>query len=141
MQIRTEIFKDAAGIRLVHQAAFGQRTEADLVEALREDEASLPHYSRVAVTDKGEIVGHVLLSRIYIEDIPSQALVPGGVNAHWPRLGIGPERIRQDIEEAREAGESHRQVLGYDSYYPELELELAVDYGIDSPLSFAPDVV
>ena len=140
MQIRTEIFKDAAGIRLVHQAAFGQRTEADLVEALREDEASLPHYSRVAVTDKGEIVGHVLLSRIYIEDIPSLALAPVGVKPHWQRKGIGSELIRQVIEDAREAGESHIVVLGHDSYYPQFGFERAVDYGIEAPFPVPTDV-
>ncbi|MCT4781293.1 MULTISPECIES: GNAT family N-acetyltransferase [Exiguobacterium] len=139
MQIRTEKFKDAAAIRIVHQAAFGQAAEANLVEALREDEESFPHYSRVAVTDTGEIVGHVLLSRIYIEDIPSLALAPVGVKPVWQRKGIGSELIRQVIEEAREAGELHIVVLGHDSYYPQFGFERAVDYGIEAPFPVPAD--
>ncbi|MER2032756.1 GNAT family N-acetyltransferase, partial [Exiguobacterium indicum] len=94
MIIRKEGFKDAAGIRLVHEAAFEQPNEANLVDALREDEAAQPVFGRVAVTDKGEIVGHVLLSRIHIDDIPSLALAPVGVLPVWQRKGIGSELIR-----------------------------------------------
>ncbi|WP_215083678.1 N-acetyltransferase [Exiguobacterium sp. s78] len=140
MIIRKEGFKDAAGIRLVHEAAFEQPNEANLVDALREDETAQPVFGRVAVTDKGEIVGHVLLSRIHINDIPSLALAPVGVLPVWQRKGIGSELIRQVIEDARDAGESHIIVLGHDSYYPQFGFERAIDYGIEPPFPVPPEV-
>lgn len=140
MIIRQEKFKDAAAIRRVHEAAFEQAAEADLVDALREDDEAAPRFSRVAVADRGEIVGHVLLSRIYIEDVPSLALAPVGVMPVWQRKGIGSELIRQVIEDAREAGEQHIVVLGHDSYYPQFGFERAIDYGIEAPFPVPTEV-
>ncbi len=140
MIIRQEKFKDASAIRRVHEAAFEQAAEADLVDALREDDEAAPRFSRVAVADRGEIVGHVLLSRIYIEDVPSLALAPVGVMPVWQRKGIGSELIRQVIEDAREAGEHHIVVLGHDSYYPQFGFERAIDYGIEAPFPVPAEV-
>ncbi|WP_214892531.1 N-acetyltransferase [Exiguobacterium sp. H66] len=140
MIIRQEKFKDASAIRRVHEAAFEQAAEADLVDALREDDEAAPRFSRVAVADRGEIVGHVLLSRIYIEDVPSLALAPVGVMPVWQRKGIGSELIRQVIEDVREAGEHHIVVLGHDSYYPQFGFERAIDYGIEAPFPVPAEV-
>jgi predicted N-acetyltransferase YhbS len=140
MIIRKEGFKDATGIRLVHEAAFVQPNEANLVDALREEEAAQPVFGRVAVTDQGEIVGHVLFRRIHIDDIPSLAFAPVGVLPAWQRKGIGSELIRKVIEDARDAGQSHIVVLGHDSYYTKCVFERAIDYGIEPPFPVPPQV-
>lgn len=60
MMIRKENRNDAAAIRHVVAAAFGQALEADLVDALRESGDAV--ISLVA-EDACEIVGHVLISK------------------------------------------------------------------------------
>ncbi|WP_114570113.1 GNAT family N-acetyltransferase [Exiguobacterium flavidum] len=140
MQIRPEKFKDAAGIRTVHQSAFGQAAEANLVEAIRESDGYIAEFSLVAVSEQGEIAGHGMLSRITIDGIPSLALAPVGVKPAWQRKGIGGELIRRMIEAATEAGEQHIIVLGHDSYYPQFGFERADRYGIIPPFPVLPEV-
>jgi predicted N-acetyltransferase YhbS len=56
--IRRERLEHIAAIRTVNEAAFGQNTEADIVDALRD--ACLDILS-LAVESDGEIVGHITL--------------------------------------------------------------------------------
>ena len=73
--IRPETPDDAASIDAVTEAAFGQRDEADLVRALREDAAWLPDLSLVAV--EGQlVVGHVALTRATVDGASVLALAP-----------------------------------------------------------------
>jgi hypothetical protein len=63
MLIRHETDSDCQGIRRLNQAAFESDTEADLVDALRE--SGSVEVSLVAEKN-GEIVGHILFSRLPI---------------------------------------------------------------------------
>ena len=60
ISVREERAEDRDAIRRVEEAAFGRAEEADIVDALRGDEAWA--LSLVAELD-GEIVGHLLFSR------------------------------------------------------------------------------
>ncbi len=64
--IRPEAPDDAASIDAVIEAAFGQRDEADLVRALREDAGWLPDLSLVAVEEQ-LVVGHIALTRATVD--------------------------------------------------------------------------
>lgn len=61
MQIRTEKQADKVSVRRVNESAFEETTEADLVDALREQAQSI--ISLVA-DDRGEIVGHIMFSPV-----------------------------------------------------------------------------
>ena len=106
LRILAERPGDAAAIRAVHLAAFAQRNEADLVDALRDSgEAVL---SMVA-EDEGRIVGHVLFSRltIHVDDgqtVPAVALAPMAVAPERQRQGIGSTLLTEALRECRARG-------------------------------------
>jgi putative acetyltransferase len=109
---------DTAGIRAVHEAAFPTPMEADLVEALtREGDTAV---SLVAVR-QGEIVGHVLLSRMTVtgegRGLRALGLGPVGVLPGFQGGGIGKGLIEAALGIARATGEEMVFVLGEPDYY------------------------
>jgi putative acetyltransferase len=113
VSLRAERPADAAKIRDIITAAFGQQEEAELVEALRLA-GDLTH-SLVAEAD-GEVVGHIALSRLKSPK-NALALAPVSVAPHRQGEGIGGALIRASIEEARRSGEALIFVLGEPAYY------------------------
>jgi predicted N-acetyltransferase YhbS len=81
--IRAETSKDIPAIRHVLEMAFGQASEARLVEALRQADALIT--SLVAV-EKEQIVGHIAFSAVFIESLHATtkvvALVPLEASLH-----------------------------------------------------------
>jgi putative acetyltransferase len=109
---------DADAIRAVHCAAFPTVAEADLVETLsREGDAIV---SLVAERD-GEVVGHVLLSRMRVSGDGrawrAAGLGPVGVVSGFQGGGIGAGLIEAAIGIARATGEELVFVLGEPDYY------------------------
>lgn len=78
--IRSERPEDAATIRAVNLAAFGQPDEADLVERLRAERVIL---LSLAAEFDSQVVGHVLFTRMSIETadgaVAAAALAPVAV--------------------------------------------------------------
>nr|EEK66554.1 GCN5-related N-acetyltransferase [Bacillus wiedmannii] len=70
---------------------FSDKTEHELVSRIRKCEAFIPELSIVAVNE--EIVGHILLSKIKIEQgatsVESLALAPVSVARGYQKKGIG----------------------------------------------------
>ena len=64
MSIRTATPKDREAIRLVEEHAFGQKAEAGLVDALV---ASGDAVVELVAEEEGQVVGHILFSRLYVE--------------------------------------------------------------------------
>ena len=99
--IRSERPADAAAIRGVHDAAFAGPAEGRLVDALRDSGAFSPDLSLVAVTADGDVVGHVLFSRLDLEvdgrDVPAAALAPLAVLPCHQRTGIGTRLVREGL--------------------------------------------
>jgi len=118
LTVRPETGEDAEAIRAVHLAAFPTSAEADLVTRLQEDYDS--EISLVA-EQSGEIVGHVMLSRMNVS-AGSQAfralgLGPVGVLPGAQGSGIGSELIRFALGIAGTLGEEVIFVLGEPEYY------------------------
>jgi putative acetyltransferase len=118
VEVREERAGDAAAIGSVHLAAFPTPTEANLVEQLRSDgdiTASL-----IAIDD-GEIVGHVLFSRMSVEADGQQlhgwGLAPLSVVPDRQRTGIGSALVEAGIDRARATGVQIIFVLGEPAYY------------------------
>lgn len=109
---------DRAGIREVELQAFGQPAEADLVEALVADGDTV---LELVAAQEGEIVGHILFSRLFVEDdggrFPAVALAPLAVRPKRQDSGIGTALIEHAHALLRQSGESLSVVLGEPAYY------------------------
>ena len=110
--------RDASAIRAVHSAAFPTAAEADLVERLDRDADSV--VSLVAARE-GEIVGHLLLSRMAVAGdgrrYRALGLGPVAVLPQFQRCGIGSSLIAGGLGIARATGEDYVFVLGEPHFY------------------------
>jgi putative acetyltransferase len=111
--IRPETPADHDAIHAVIRAAFGQETEALLVERLRAGGDLV--LSLVAEADG--IVGHVAFSRLSTEGGLATALAPVAVRPDRQRQSIGDALIREGLRRLAEAGEDLVLVLGDPAYY------------------------
>ena len=81
MLIRREHERDIDAVGTVTAAAFGAATNASLppevtlVSRLRDDDGYLPALSLVAV-EHGEVIGHVMCTRGYVDGRPATGLGP-----------------------------------------------------------------
>jgi putative acetyltransferase len=121
---------DAPAVRRVVLAAFDAPGEADLVDAFRSDPAWLDGLSVVAETPAGEIVGHALLTRCHVGEVPALCLAPCSVLPSHQRSGAGSAAIRVVLAAARERGERFVVVLGHPRYYPRFGFGRASAHGI-----------
>jgi putative acetyltransferase len=117
--IRPETGDDAEAVRAVHLAAFPTSAEADLVTRLNAD-----HDSEISLVAErsGEIVGHVLLSRMSVSGdgraLRALGLGPVAVLPGSQGSGVGTELIRSALAIAGALGEELVFVLGDPGYYP-----------------------
>lgn len=113
IDIRDERPEDWKAVHQVVSSAFGQSAEAELVEKLRAAGDSV--FSLVA-DEGGEIVGHLLLSRMEAP-FPALALAPLAVIPARQRSGIGTALINGAVNRARGEGWAAIFVLGDPNYY------------------------
>ena len=111
--------------------------EQDLVERLRLSEAFVPPLSIVAETDKGQIVGYVLLTKVEIVSdgraTTSLAVAPLAVLPAFQRQGIGGRLLREAHTRAAELGYRTAVLIGHKDYYPRFGYRQARDWGIAFP--------
>ena len=148
MQVRPETEADHASIRRIHIAAFAnhphsKQTEHLIVEALRAAKAlSLSLVAEV----KGEVVGHLAFSPVWIEeqDCGWFILGPVGVLPEFQRQGTGQGLIRAGLQTLRERGAGGCVLLGSPAYYcrfgfrriPELILDgVPQEYFLSLPMT------
>ena len=109
---------DAPAIRAVHRAAFPTSLEADLVEALVADGDAA-----VSLVDaaNGDIVGHVLLSRMRVagdgRDFRALGLAPVAVLPRHQGAKVGTRLVEAALAVAEAMGEELVFVLGEPDYY------------------------
>ncbi|KZM72350.1 acetyltransferase [Nocardia terpenica] len=127
---RAEISADIPVIREIDLAAFDTAQEADLVEALRTDPAWIDGLSLVATDDDGTPVGHALLTRCHIGDVPALCLGPVAVWPEHQNTGVGDAAVRAALRAATGTGERFVTVLGHPSYYPRFGFTRASTHGI-----------
>jgi len=145
--IRQEQQNDYRKTEEVVQQAFlheecSDKTEHELVKRIRECEAFVPELSIVAVEE--EIVGHIMLSKITIEQdgtsVESLALAPVSVVRDHQKKGIGGKLIVAALEKAKELGYGSVVVLGHPEYYPKFGFKKASEWNIKAPFE-VPDEV
>ena len=116
--IRPATAADASAIRQVHLAAFPTPAEADLVERLEQDGDSV---LSLLAERGGDVVGHVLLSRMRVSgggrDYRALGLGPVAVLPPFQRAGSGSALIRTALAAATGAGEELVFLVGDPAYY------------------------
>lgn len=142
--IRQEHQNDFHPVFEVNRHAFGQDSEARLVELLRHSEAFVPELSLVA-TQENTIIGHILFTKIKIihddkGENESLALAPMAVAPAFQKQGIGSLLIKHGLDKARELSYRSVIVLGHEHYYPKFGFVPADKWGIQSPYDVPKNV-
>lgn len=136
--IRPETDADREKITAVTRAAFGRELEAGMVETVRASDGFVPELSLVAEED-GEVVGHVLLSYVRLEERRVLVLGPISVLPERQRQGIGSALVRESLRRADDRGEPLVLLLGHPWYYPRFGFRRASEVGITLPDPTIPD--
>lgn len=132
---------DHAVIRDLVTAAFltadhASGTEADIVEGVRAEDAVLVE---LVAVDAGQIVGHVLFSRMTCDPpMLVAALGPVSVDPGRQKSGVGGAMIREGLERCRALGAQASLVLGHTDYYPRFGYSHAAVAKVTSPYAAFP---
>jgi len=113
MTIRETTAADHAPVHALVEAAFGQRAEADLIDALR---ASGDVVIDLVAESEGRVTGHILFSKLRAP-ANCAALAPVSVAPDCQNQGIGSALIRDAIGRAKQAGWAAVFLLGDPAYY------------------------
>ncbi|UGQ15468.1 N-acetyltransferase [Yinghuangia sp. ASG 101] len=138
---RPETAADIPALRAISLAAFETPLEADLIDALRADEAWIDGLSLVSTTDDGRPVGHALLTRCHIDATPALCLGPVAVLPEHQRSGAGGAAIRAALNAAAGRGERFVVVLGHPPYYPRFGFTRASAHGIRASFDTPDDAL
>ena len=140
MRIREAAGSDHPDIRQVVLAAFAEEPQvADLVDELR---VTRRVRNELVAVDDAAVVGHVLLSRGWVDDdeelAPALVLSPLGVLPEAQRHGVGTTLVRAALDAARNAGESLVFLEGDPGYYGTRGFERAGRRGFLAPSQRIP---
>lgn len=135
---REDSAEDPASIRRVLGAAFETEAEADLVDALRQDEDNwIPRYSVLGMTAaipdsefETTAAAHALIHRCTVGGQPGLMLAPTGVLPQHQGEGAGSAVINAVLQLAEQDGEAFVLVYGYPHYYPRFGFTPASEVGI-----------
>ncbi|HWC28936.1 MAG TPA: N-acetyltransferase [Dehalococcoidia bacterium] len=131
LTIRRESASDREAVFRVERDAFGEDTEAQLVDALRD--AGRVLLSLVAELD-GEIVGHLMFTEMTVESdadvYQAVCLAPLAVATAHQRQGVGGALMRAGLERLREDGHGAVFLLGHPTYYPRFGFRPAREFDV-----------
>ena len=135
--IRRERLEDYDEVYHVIKEAFKRAEHSDgneqnLVAELRKSKSFIPELSLVAVEDD-KIVGHILFTKAYVQDVEVLALAPLSVLPDYQNKGLGLSLIGAGHDIARKLGYEYSVVLGHPKYYPKAGYIPASKYGIKAP--------
>lgn len=139
LTIRPEREGDVEAIRVVNAAAFPSTAEANLVDALRRQRASI--VSLVA-DEGGRVVGHILFSPVTLNDGEAEilGLAPMAVLPERQRQGIGSELVRAGLDSSRQRGAAAVVVVGHPTFYPRFGFAPASRFGLRCEYAVPDDV-
>jgi len=130
MRIRAERPTDIPDVHRINEAAFASRSEAALVDVLREE---APDVISLVAEDDDALVGHIMLSPVRVEaarDIRAMGLAPMAVIPDRQRAGIGSELVRAGLAECARRGVEAVFVVGHPPFYPRFGFTRASIFGI-----------
>ena len=127
----------AAIVEPAFVAEFGSSTENALIARLRDYGDVV--FEMVAVDEAGEIVGHILYSRLWVASPQLYAaLAPMAVRNDLQKSGIGSALIRASFDTAREFGVHGVLVLGHPDFYGRFGFSREAAALVTSPYSASP---
>ena len=142
IRIRREGSTDLPAICKLVEAAFAEMPESDhrehyLVDKLHNSDTYIPKLSLVAKTDKDEIVGYILLTKVEIVSESgvqtSLAVAPLAVLPEYRNKGIGGMLLKEAHKRAASLGYGTAVLLGHKDYYPRFGYREAIKHGIEFP--------
>lgn len=142
LKIRQEEERDYKKVFQLIEEAFRNMEHSDhqeqfLVEKLRKSDAFIPELSLVAEDENGDIAGHILFTKLRIENdsetYESLALAPVSVKPEFQNQGIGGKLILQGHHIAQELGYQSVILIGHETYYPKFGYEKTSNFGISFP--------
>ncbi|QDZ41504.1 N-acetyltransferase [Euhalothece natronophila Z-M001] len=141
MEIRPEIPHDYLAVSKVHQLAFGQEAEANLVDQLRL--VVNPYLSLVAIK-QDQIIGHIFFTPVDLaSELPMttgvMGLAPMAVLSLYQRQGVGTALIREGLRLCQQMGSKAVVVLGHPEYYPRFGFKPSIEYGLYSEYDVPPE--
>lgn len=141
LDFASETDNQRANIRSCLVDAFGETKVADLVETIRNSPNFIPELSLVAL-EKGDVLGHILFSRVVIEapQIPALALAPLAVIPQRQRQGIGSKLVQAGLSKCQELDQTIVLVVGDPHYYRRFGFQTASKFGLQSSLPFPDEV-
>lgn len=139
MNIRQEQLIDYAIVYQVVKKAFenaehSDGNEQDLVARLRNSISFIPELSLVVV-EENRIVGHILFTKAFVNDVEVLALAPLSVLPEFQNRGIGLSLIKQGHRIASQREYQYSVVLGHSKYYTKAGYVPASVYGIKAPFA------
>lgn len=143
-EIRNEREDEASLVTAVTREAFGPEDEvvAWLPAALTAHHLGQEGRSLVAVTYADKLIGHVQLSRCWIDDeqrlVPGLTLSPLSVLPSHQRQGVGAALVAAALRAADEADEAFVMLEGDPGLYRQWGFEPAADHGISPPSARIP---
>jgi len=142
IEIRPEEPGDIAAIHAINKNAFGQPTEADLVDLLR---VACPDAVSLVAVEDGQVVGHIFFSPVTItaETGATQGMgvAPMAVVPERQRHGIGSRLVEAGLQILREQFCPFVIVLGHPEYYPRFGFVPDSQHGLTCQWEGVPDDV
>jgi len=140
IKIRQEISSDYGDVKKLIKLAFENKEssihkEHIFVEKLRYSNSFIPSLSLVAVTPEKQIVGHILLIKIFINGQTLLALAMISVLPSWQKKGIGSKLIAEAHQIAKNRGYGSIIVSGYSNYFLPSTYKRLNYYNIELPFS------
>ena len=142
VKIMQEEITELPSICKLIESAFADMQESDhqehcLVDRLHKSDTYIPELSLVAKSEKGKIIGYILLTKVKIVSEngvqTSLAVAPLAVLPEYQNRGIGGMLLNEAHKRAAALGYGTAVLLGHKDYYPRFGYRKVADYGIEFP--------
>jgi len=138
--VRRELASDAPVVAAVHADAFrrpdapdADPVEVGLLAELRTCAGWIPELSLVATRPDGDVVGHVVCTQAWVDDVAVVGLGPIGVRPEAQGVGIGNAMVHAVLGAADALGTPLVGLLGSPCFYGRFGFVTSESLGVTAP--------